>query len=214
MKDEALDFLPMLLLLGLTIFISFGLILPIYYTSRTMAYESTSDKTLKYMQGEQHIQNNNFDVDYNYPELIVALGSQTYFMPHPRVLDICGTVLEIEADSTTIVQPNEKYTATVTADYIPGNLSTMQEIKNIVYNWCAAASGKYSGFDPFKLHFAIRFTTGSAEGASDDCYAVFVVALNDDGTKEYYRCKSGGIIDFRGDTGVTLPVYASGNFKK
>ena len=206
MKDEGLDFLPMVLLLALVVFISFKLVMPIYYDSRQLEYSESYDKTVAKIEGEQHINNNSFDADYTYEELILTLANQTYFMPSPRVLDVFGYAYQIQMQATEVVQPNESYTATAVVDYVPGNKSTLLDIKAKVYEWCNKFTDRY-GKNGFKLHFVIRLSRGTVEGASDDCYKIYVVAIYNDGTKEYLECFSNGTIGTVPE-GAVVPLYS------
>lgn len=207
MKDEALDFLPMILLLGLVVSISFRLIMPIYRESQELVYKEQYDKTLQMVVGEQHYSNNSTDPSLTYEEAILEIGSQSYFMPAPRVIDVGGKVFAIQPKATDIADPDSAYEATATEDYIPGNRASLSMVKNAMYNWCNAYTARYSK-DGFKLKFSVRFTTGDVEGASDDCYSLFIVAIDKAGNQFYLRCKENGYVETP-DPGIDyyIPYY-------
>lgn len=194
MKDEALDFLPMILLLGLVVSISFRLIMPIYRESQELVYTERYDKTLQKIEGEQYYSNNSTDPNLTYEEAILEIGSQSYFMPAPRVIDVGGKVFAIQPNSTSIANPEEAYTATATDEYIPGNRASLAMIKDAMYKWCTDYTARY-GKDGFKLKFAVRFTTSNIEGESDDCYSLYIVAIDKKGDQFYLRCKDNGYVE-------------------
>ena len=69
-----------------------------------------------------------------------------------------------------------------------------------LYAWCQAANGRYvdsggNAIDPLKLRFSIRFTTNELEDDSDDCYSVYVLAIDKFGNQQFLRCRAGGQLD-------------------
>lgn len=194
MKDEALDFIPMIVLLGLVISICFGLILPIYRESRELIYTESYDKVLGKVQGESRYRSGDNTINHlSYEEAILTLGGQSYFMPNPRIIDIGGKVYQVQASAISMADPGTKYDGP-TNEYIPGNRNTLKSIKDTLNNWCTEFSNKY-GQNGFKLHFTIRFTAGVNEGESDDCYALYVIGLDEYRQEVYLKCLNNGYIE-------------------
>lgn len=203
MKDEGLDFIPMILLLGLSIFVALNCIFPIWRESRE-AYAETYDKSLGKIQGVQYMPNNSTDSHLSYEDLIVTLATQSGFLPYPPVLDVCG--------DKYIVQHTDETDSLVGAiEYTPDNRDTVESIKQSIHNWSNACSNYYtlsgSQINGFKLHFKVKYTPGTLEETSDDCYSVFCIGINSEGVEEYFRCLPGGKIDgLNQDFGATLDV--------
>lgn len=205
MKDEALDFLPMILLLGLVVSISFNLIMPIYKTSVELQYSESYDKTFAKVEGEQHKYDNSVLNGLTYEEMVLHLAAQTYFMPNPRVLDVGGEVFAIQPGAVTVTDPNAAYTATPTDEYVPNNRATLENVRVALNDWCTRYTTRY-GKDGHNLVFAIRFTTGTIEGPTDDCYALYVKVVDGVGNEYWSKCLANGYIDQTVANGQ--PIYA------
>ena len=236
MKDEALDFLPMVALMGIVLSISLNLLMPLYATSRNLKYSERYDKTAVWLDGGIYDDDNYGESEENisgadtvharypvvssfylknlgkvyedaymysnfsYEEIILVIGSQTYFMPSPRIIDVGSKVLTIQADATAINKPNVQWKDNNTTEFIPENRGSLATVKNAVFSWCAAHTNRYANSNGFKLHFDLRFSTGINEGENDDCYALHAVGFNWDpeekgATIKYFRCLPGGTLE-------------------
>ena len=219
MKDEALDFLVMAVLLAAVLALGLRTVMPMYTESRELSYETRQDKTVTRIKGEAveyHVDDTEARSEYKWPVdanldyfgTVLALSEQTYFMPKPRVLDVCGDVYSIQAkaeDAAVPEQPNQ-FIENAT-EYQPGTRGTLAKMQQSLYAWCQAATGRYvdssgNAIDPLKLRFSIRFTTNELEDESDDCYSVYVLAIDQFGHERFLRCRSGGQIDNPGNFNI------------
>lgn len=195
MKDEPLDIIPFILLLGIVIAISMNIMIPLYRDASMLKYDVNYDKTVSAIEGEMYYNNSEVSEGFDYHEMVLLLGRQTYFMPMPRAIDIGGTVVAIQPDTTDVVKPGEGYTEPDAEMYIPDNSNTSALVRQKLYDWCTAFTAK-TGKNGFDLLFDIKFTTNEKEEASDDCYTVCVVAKDSEyGNLLKLRCLPGGNLE-------------------
>ncbi|MBR1453188.1 MAG: hypothetical protein IJ593_00865 [Lachnospiraceae bacterium] len=199
MKDEAFDFLPLLLLLGITISLCFNLLMPNYYKSRDINQSEVYDKTAARIEGVQYYNNSILDSspDLTYEEAILTMGSQNYFMPEPRLIKIAGESFSVQTETVDFQDENVSYIYTNADVYIPNDRSTYREIKNAVYKWCNDFTSK-SGRSGFKLHFAIKYSIEKPTLQSDNCYSLCVVAYDAYGNRVYLGCEKDGYLSYKG----------------
>lgn len=194
MKDEPLDIIPMIILLGIVVAISMNIMIPLYRGARELRYSERYDKAMTPIEGEMYNNSTEVGEGYNFTEMVLLLAKQTYFMPQPRVMDIGGSVVEIQPEAESMQNPNESYTEKPTEDYIPDSTGTAERVRQLLYNWCVSYTAK-SGKDGFKLKFNMVFTVGDREGGSDDCYMLCVAARQEDGKTVYLKCLPNGEIE-------------------
>lgn len=206
MKDEAFDFLPMIILLGIIIPICFGLSMNSYKYSREALYNERYDKTASQATGEVYYSNNSVYDNYSYEDAILAVSYQTYFMPSPRIIKIGDTAFSIQKDTPVNALPVEPYPYPV-KEFIPQSRATLDDVAKAMNNWCDAYNNNNglnteSTGSAYNLRFAIRFTVAELEKEADDCYSLYVVVYDSDGKKEYKRCLDGGNLDIPASASV------------
>lgn len=223
MKDEPLDIIPMIVLLGLVVAISMSLIIPMYRDAQMLKYDVLYDKSVTSIEGgsEDII---NIKDGFTAAEVSLMVGGQSYFMPHPRIVDVCGTKLEIQPDAQSVdkvfdpnagnavdpdapVGPDEGGAGdpdpgpdpgaggTHGEEFTPKTYETYVRVRNLINEWYIAYKAASSDANASNLKFDIRFTTGDLETDDDDCYAVCVLGKDEFGKIRYLKCKSGGLID-------------------
>lgn len=193
MKDEPLDFLPILVLLAIVIPICLGLGMKTYKNSVELVRNENYDKTVKQKVGEQYYSNNDTPSDMSYTEAVLTAVNQNYFMPIPRVIDAGTTVFQIQSESTELVNPGGSYSATEFYDYIPGGAGTRNKVHDSMLTWCETYDKEHkdilgSSRTSFAFSYNYRFTTGTEEGVSDDKYVLCIAAYDSDGNKMYLDC--------------------------
>lgn len=195
MRDEPLDLIPLVVLLGIVVSISMGIMIPMYREAQQLKYEVSYDKVVTAVEGQTD--DNEIADGYSYTEMVLLISKQTYFMPQPRVIDIGGSVMAIQPEVTDVVNPGESYDYTgATTAFTPENVATASLVKSYLSNWCKAYSTKYPGTDGYKLCFDLRYTTGDEDGPQDDCYALYVLA-KDKKSGDIFRlkCLANGLIE-------------------
>lgn len=93
MADDAIDFLGLILVLGLVVAIAFNLVIPMFDESNELKYEGNYDKTVQQLNTEKL---DTFDSTYTAGEIVTTLITQNYFMPSPRVIEIAGNETKVE----------------------------------------------------------------------------------------------------------------------
>lgn len=196
-RDEAWDIILMVLVLGIVIPITLGLILPMMAETKELVYDEIMSKSAVGMQGEQFRTHDTFDGGYTYEQAIALLSKQSYFMPEPRILNIGGQYLSVAADTVnpnipaSAEQPGSKYEDDATL-YVPNNLNTMIVVQKYLSTWCQQYSARY-GENGYKLKFICQYDVAEDEGEADDRYSVFVLGYAD-GKPQRFLCEPNGII--------------------
>lgn len=194
MKDEAFDIIPLIVLLGILVSLSMGIMIPLYRDSQTLKYDVKYDKTVTASDGYLYDNTSEVEIGYSYEEIILMLGKQSYMMPSPRRIDVCGSMMGIEADTADGADPTTGVAADLDVFYVPDDMATILRIKQIMQDWCTKYTQIY-GENGFNLQFEVRFTTGDTEDESDDCYAVFILAKNNLNEIIRLKCLENGYID-------------------
>lgn len=195
MKDEPIDIIPFIILLGLVVSLSLGITMPMYRKALSIETDEVYDKTVADQTGAMYEKNNSSILPgYSYAEMVLYIANQSYFMPVPRVIDIGGEVVSIQAEAEEMKDPNASYTVKESEDYIPENYATLYRCQNMLNKWCSAYTTLHHS-DGHKLRFTIRFTTGDIENQSDDCYSLYVIGRDTTDKNEediYFRCLENG----------------------
>lgn len=195
MIDGILDLLAMIAVLGIVVPSSFGLILPVMKQSQAIYYTEIQDKTTTGLTGEQ-LNEYKSDGCLSYEELILTIMSQSYFMPKPRVLDICGEKLTVQLSQQELAGIKDGL-GDSPVEFTPNNVGIGNWVKDIIDKWWRASPLK--DISPDKLRFSIEYTLGNSESASDDVYAVYVLYKADhESEASLHRCLSGGRIESKG----------------
>ena len=92
--------------------------IPLYRDASMLKYDVNYDKTVSAIDGEMYYNNSEVSEGFDYHEMVLLLGRQTYFMPMPRAIDIGGTVLAIKPDTNEVGKPGEGYSETDAEKYI------------------------------------------------------------------------------------------------
>lgn len=195
MVDGILDFLAMVLLLGIVTYTSMGLTVPIIKEAQQLRYDEMYDKAATHLAGEQA---NEYTGDgcMSYDEIILTVMNQSFFMPKPRLIDICGETLSIQAE-----QPEEKdptappiFDTDGTVEFIPDSVDIGNWVRNKIDYWYKA-SEFYGKLDANNLRFCIEYTLGGTEQESDNMYALFILHQAE-GEEEptLHRCLADGKI--------------------
>ena len=204
MKDEATDIIILIILIGATIAIAFNTLVPTYRAARELQYDVVYDKSVKSLNGAYYGEDMNIDEGKTYEEMILTLGTQSYFMPTPRVLDICGNGYSIQSQAKAAGNTSlDKYADVgqaveeITDDYIPNTETTLDDVKQALYTWGVnfrdkEDSSKIGIGYATKLKYSLRFTVGDSEELTDDCYSVYILAKDSIGKTHYFRCTAGG----------------------
>ena len=194
MKDEPIDFLPLILLLGVIISISFNFIMPLYKSSRELVYQEVYDKTVSKANGVIEYTKSTQDAPYwSFQEAVLTIAGQGYFMPSPRVLKIGNKAFKIQEDDNAAAYSGP------TTDFTPDTRGALSQVHSAMVtvgnaiNSVSLTSGK-----AFKLRYSMRFSTGTVEGRSDDCYTLCVVAKDEYGNFVFLEVKGDGTLDTQG----------------
>ena len=197
MLDGVLDFLVMVLVLGLVTGTSMNLTIPIVDEVNQLAYDEIYDKTAPNIQGDNYVYEG--DGCLTYEELILTIMNQTYFMPKPRMLDVCGEVLAVKPDqpddSGVIDEGGEPPAFNVddALEFVENDVNVGNWARNQIHNWYI--NSEFTHIPITELRFDIRFDLGETEQYSDDMYAVFILHQADDETEPtLHRCLAGGQI--------------------
>lgn len=198
MRDEPLDFLPMIFLLGVVVSICFGLIMPIYKDSRELVYNEVYDKTLARAEGEKYYDDIG-EPFWTFQEAVLTLADQEYFMPSPRVIKIGNKAYKIQDESSL---SDEAYSGP-TDTYLPDTRGTLEAIFEQMRTTCNninSVNGSINGLSgkAYKLKYTTRLTTGTVEGKTDDCYILCVVAKDRNGKYKYLEVRADGTINTEG----------------
>lgn len=196
MVDGILDLLIMILILGTVVSASLGMTLPLVDETKQMVYEEIYDKTADIIDGDQSNEYNG-DGCMSYDEVILTVMGQSYFMPKPRVIDICGQVLAIEAE-----QPEEKDPGTPPSfdiedaiEFTPNSTQVGVTVRNLIDSWYQKSEAKNRGISIKELRFSIEYTLGETEQESDNMYALFILYQADgDAEPQLHRCIENGKI--------------------
>lgn len=193
MKDETFDLIPLVILLGILVSLSMKLMVPLYRDSQNLKYDVRYDKTVTASDNYLYDTTSSVGIGYSYEELILMLGKQSYFMPSPRKIDLCGKLIGIKAD--TVDKKNlDNLSDDLDIMYVPDDIQTTIDIKQILQDWCNKYTQNY-GENGFNLQFEVRFTTGNTEDDEDDCYAVYILGKNSLGEIKRLKCLDGGKVD-------------------
>lgn len=197
MRDEPLDLIPLTVLLGIVVAISMGIMIPMYREAQQLKYDVTYDKVVTSVEGQ--MDNNEVTEGYSYTEMVLLISKQTYFMPQPRVIDIGGQVLAIQPEVTDAIKPGEFVESGyegATTNFIPENTTSAALAKSYINTWCTKYNAMHSGENSYDFAFDLRFTTGTVEGESDDCYTLYVLAkTNPENETIRLRCLANGQLE-------------------
>lgn len=174
MQDSALDFITFIIVLGIVVAISFNLVIPIVKDSQQLIHQEQYDKTIQKAQGD--IADTNVDGTYSIEEIVLQVMGQSYFMPYPRVIDLGGTRLIIEADQgfspITKGIGMQAYEAVETwaNDYRAKGIASVNN-KLLTYGLEAV---DYSLPAVKDMRFKLQFDYGDTEDETDDSYALHI----------------------------------------
>ena len=203
MKDEALDFLPLIIVLGLVIPICFGLVIPIYNSSREAYFSEVYDKSMKKVEGYEYILNNSNSPDFTYTEMIMLLGTQNDYLAKPKVMEVGRKVFEVQGQVES-TDGEIEYTGATTA-YLTGNVQMLDDASSAMSSLCSTLNSKineirmYSsgaagstGISATRALYNIIYYPGTKEGTSDDTFVVCLAGLDSMGNKIYFPCHKSG----------------------
>ena len=197
MLDGVLDFLVMMLVLGVVTGTSMNLTIPIVEEVNQLAYDEIYDKTAEKIQGDNYVYKG--DGCMGYEELILTIMNQTYFMPKPRMMDVCGEVLAVKPD-----QPDDSavtgesgvppaFNGDDALEFVENDINVGNWARNQIHNWYVASD--FTHIPITELRFDMRFDLGETEQYSDDMYAVFILHQGpNDKEPTLHRCLAGGRI--------------------
>lgn len=193
MLDGILDFLVMVLVLGIVTGTSLNMTIPIVNETKQIRYDEIYDKTATSIGGEQA---NEYDGDgcMSYDEIILTVMSQSYFMPKPRLIDICGEVLAIKAEQPDEVDPGEtpSFDISSTIEFTPDSADIGNWVRNKIDDWYKAS--ELRGVVPVDdLRFCLQYDLGETEQKSDDMYALFILHQTGyENEPSLHRCLANG----------------------
>lgn len=95
MVDDALDFIVFLMLLGICLSTAFGVVLPVVYNYSHVGLELREDKSAPKIEGYTNV--TNFDGTYTKEDIALMLQVQDLDLPEPKVIEINGTKVDINA---------------------------------------------------------------------------------------------------------------------
>ena len=196
MVDGILDFLVMILVLGLVVGASLYMTLPLVDETKQMVYEEIYDKTADMVKGEQA---NEYEDDgyMSYDEIILTVMGQSYFMPKPRAIDICGQVLAIKAEQPVEKDPTvpPSFDFDDAIEFTPNSSDIGNFVRNTINSWYQLSDAKKLGISIKDLRFSLEYTVGDTEQESDNMYALFVLYQTDDEDQpSLHKCLSDGKI--------------------
>ena len=169
MIDGVLDLVLMIFVLGIVISTMFGLVTPLVRQTNELKYDEIYDKTAAELNG---LNANEYKGDgcMSYDELILTIMRQTYFMPKPRMIDVCGKILGIKEENVSA-----DGSTTIKADQVfePNSVDIGAWVVSTLDEW--HKSSPISGVDFRDLRFTILYDLGDTEEEIDDMYALFVL---------------------------------------
>ena len=115
------------------------------------------------------------------------------------IIDIGGQVLAIQPEVTDAIKPGEFVESGyegATTNFIPENTTSAALAKSYIITWCTKYNAMHSGENSYDFAFDLRYTTGTVEGASDDCYTLYVLAkTNPENETIRLRCLANGQLE-------------------
>lgn len=192
MVDGILDFLVMILVLGIVTGTSLNLTIPIVNETSQIRYDEIYDKTAQSIGGEQANEYNG-DGCMSYDEIILTIMGQSYFMPKPRMIDVCGEVLAIKAEQPEEVDLTDTPSFDIkdAVEFTPNSADIGNWVRNKLDSWYNASELK--GIPINDLRFCVQYDLGDTEQKSDDMYAVFVLYQKEfESEPTLHRCLANG----------------------
>ena len=190
MQDSALDFLIMVIILGVVLLIGFGVTVPLVEKSKQLQYQQTYDKTVGELNGDKAPEQ--YDGCLSCNEIALQTMGQTYFMPTPGFIMIAGTKI--------IVANNVAFS--------PNSEPIGNQADSALSSWFSQFTASYKtsiANKPTSLstaRFRIMYDMNNTIDTSDDSYSVFILLTRaSTGKQEFFKCTSGGgITDGGGHT--------------
>lgn len=184
MHDVALDFVVMILILGVVVATGFNLIIPVIKTIDNICYNETYDKTVGKLEGDKYI--DTFDGCIGSNDVILLAMGQTYFMPSPGILDIGGNIIEISDNIS----------------FSPNSLGVGTDAKSAINNWYSSfnTSSMRSKFKDFPTNIRNARFKVMYSGDVADRYSLFILLTRNNSTAEpeFFRCEPNGKVRDRG----------------
>ena len=183
MYRPALGFMVFILVLGIVVPISLNTIMPLTKKTKEMYYTETYDKTVKKLEGD--IADTDYDGAMSIEEVILTVMGQTYFLPKPGYLDVCGTRIDI-VDNISFSTNSD---------------SVAMQANTAITNWYSKfnAPTGYTKPPRNKARFRFEFSMNEASNKDDDSYSLYIELDRDDGTgKRMFRCDANGAVTRKG----------------
>ena len=199
MHDSALDFIIFIIVLGIVVSISFNLVIPIVKESQELKYSEQYDKTIQIIQGDKAEEQT--DGNYSIEEIVLQVMGQSYFMPYPRVVDLAGEKIDIQADKgfspVAKTVGMQAYVGIETwANEYKANGADNIDNKLLDYG-LELTDGVLP--DVKDMRFRLQFDYGELEEDTDDTYALYIsINVRDLGSRieeqQLFKCLTGGNI--------------------
>lgn len=117
MDNSAVDFIVLIVLLGVIIAVCINLSVPMLKESKELMYQENYDKTVTALKSERF--EDGYDGCMSVQEVVICILSQNFFMPNPRIIDIAGQQIKVFN----------------TAGYSPYALDVGNEAYTQIQNW-------------------------------------------------------------------------------
>lgn len=203
MQEPALDFIIFVVILGLVVTLSFGLIIPLVNESNNLVYSVKYDKTVEKAQGE--LINSDNDDCLTLEEIVLQVMGQSYFMPEPRKINlaVANAGDEIKILAAEGFSPDSKAIAIRAHKQITNWANSFASKGKCNLDSRLAMYGKQftGGSIPSKadMRFKLQFDYNEPEKTSDDNYSLYIMLECKDIetgviTKETFKCMPDGSI--------------------
>lgn len=199
MHDSAFDFIIFIVVMGIVVSMGFNLVVPLVKVSSELIYEQNQDKTIQRVQGERVEEL--VDGHSSIEEIVLQVMGQSYYMPSPRVVEIAGYKIEIEAEqgfspvAKGVGMRAYRETETWANEFRARGLAALN---NRLLNYgLVYVEGAVPRVED--MRFRLHFDYGELESTSDDTYSLHIVLkcrdLGTNTVREYFfKCLPGGHI--------------------